>query len=130
MKLGFSIGAEVFGYGLVIPHYGTIVVGGKSRIGNYAVIHSSSCIVDRPSVIGNGLYLSTGSIISSQVELGDNVTIGANSTVNKSISQSNVLVVGTPAIVKKESEAWYNRDSEVFRKRVAAIEKLKDSLQL
>lgn len=26
-RLGFSIGFNVFGYGLVIPHYGTIVVG-------------------------------------------------------------------------------------------------------
>lgn len=28
IKLGFSIANDVFGYGLVIPHYGTIVVGG------------------------------------------------------------------------------------------------------
>ena len=28
IKLGFSISRDVFGYGLVIPHYGTIVVGG------------------------------------------------------------------------------------------------------
>lgn len=27
LKLGFSIGYKCFGYGLVIPHYGTIVVG-------------------------------------------------------------------------------------------------------
>lgn len=126
LKLGFSIGADVFGYGLVIPHYGTIVVGGKNRIGNYAVLHSSSCIVDRPSVIGDGLYMSVGGIITSQVELGNNVTVGANSTVNKSISTSNVLVVGSPAVIKKESEAWYIRDGEVFRKRVEAIEKMKD----
>lgn len=29
IKLGFSISKDVFGYGLVIPHYGTIVVGGR-----------------------------------------------------------------------------------------------------
>lgn len=28
LKLGFTINEDVFGYGLVIPHYGTIVVGG------------------------------------------------------------------------------------------------------
>lgn len=30
-KLGFSIDYSVFGYGLVIPHYGTIVVGGAKQ---------------------------------------------------------------------------------------------------
>lgn len=29
--LGFSIGYDVFDYALVIPHYGTIVVGNKNR---------------------------------------------------------------------------------------------------
>ena len=31
MKLGFTISENVFGYGLVIPHYGTIVVGELSE---------------------------------------------------------------------------------------------------
>lgn len=46
MKLGFTIGEDVFGYGLVIPHYGTIVVGGSNRCGNYCVLHTSTCISD------------------------------------------------------------------------------------
>jgi len=125
VKLGFSIGPDVFGYGLVIPHYGTIVVGGSNQIGNYAVLHTSTCIVDKSSKIGDGLYLSTGAIISNRVELGENVTVGANCTVNKSLAQSNVLLVGSPAEVKKESDAWYIRDSETFRKRIAEIEQLK-----
>ena len=32
LKLGFSIPLNVFGYGLVIPHYGTIVVGGVIKL--------------------------------------------------------------------------------------------------
>lgn len=128
VKLGFSIGPDVFGYGLVIPHYGTIVVGGSNQIGNYAVLHTSTCIVDKSSRIGDGLYLSTGAIISNFVELGENVTVGANCTVNKSLAQGNVLLVGSPAEVKKESDAWYIRDSETFRKRIAEIEWLKKTV--
>lgn len=128
VKLGFSIGPDVFGYGLVIPHYGTIVVGGSNRIGNYAVLHTSTCIVDRRSNIGDGLYLSTGAIISNHVELGDSITMGANSTLNRSCNQDSVLLVGSPALVKKESEPWYVRDGERFQKRVQAIEALKCSL--
>ena len=33
-KLGFSIGYDACDYGLVIPHYGTIVVGNTYRIGH------------------------------------------------------------------------------------------------
>lgn len=59
MKLGFTIAENVFGYGLVIPHYGTIVVGSGNRIGNYAVLHTSTCITAGKKNIGDGLYLST-----------------------------------------------------------------------
>ncbi len=44
MKLGYSIGYKCFSYGLVLPHYGTIVVGNSNRIGKYAVLHTSTCI--------------------------------------------------------------------------------------
>lgn len=31
LKLGFNIACDVCGYGLLIPHYGTIVIGGGIR---------------------------------------------------------------------------------------------------
>ena len=40
-RLGFSIGYHVFGYGLMINHYGTIVVGDNNRIGNFCLIDTS-----------------------------------------------------------------------------------------
>lgn len=43
-RLGFSIGYRVFGYGLLIPHHGTIVINGDVRAGNYCVLHTSTCI--------------------------------------------------------------------------------------
>ena len=43
-RLGFTIGFNAFGYGLLIPHDGTIVVNGHCRIGNFAVLHTSTCI--------------------------------------------------------------------------------------
>ena len=124
LKLGFSIGIEVFGYGLVIPHKGTIVVGGSNRIGNFAVLHTSTCITDNGKVIGDSLYLSTGAIITSKVHLGKNVSIAANSVVNKDCAD-NVLLAGTPAISKKESSPWYIRDGVRFEERVKKIEELR-----
>ena len=130
LKLGFSIGPCVFGYGLVIHHYGTIIVGRSNRIGNYAVLHTSTCIVEKRSIIGDGLFMSTGAVISNQVSLGDSVTIGVNSVVCKSINQSNILLTGAPAEIKKDSQAWYLREGDLFTKRFESVETLKASLAL
>ena len=121
--MGFSIGYNVFGYGLVIPHYGTIVVGGTNQIGNYAVLHTSICISDNGKEIGDGFYCATGVKITSKLTLGDNVSVGANSLVNKSYKENNVLIGGAPARVIKTEAPWYVRDN--FEQKVNDIEKLK-----
>ena len=123
LKLGFSIGADVFGYGLVIPHYGTIVVGEPNHIGNYAVLHTSTCISAKDSEIGDGLYLSTGVKITQQVKLGKGIMIGANSVVNKSFDD-NQLIVGVPAKSIGLRPIWYENES-IFYERVKKIEQLK-----
>lgn len=76
-KLGFSIGYDACDYGLVIPHYGTIVVGNTNRIGPYAVLHTSTCITDTGRKIGKGLSLSTGAKITGGEVLGDHITVAA-----------------------------------------------------
>lgn len=129
MKLSFSIGPDTLGYGVRIPHYGTIVVGDRCSIGNYAVLHTSTCITSNGKIIGDGLYLSTGAKLTSAKTLGNNVTIAANSVVTKSIEESNVLLVGMPATIKKKTEAWYESD-EVYKKRVVRIEELKRTMNL
>ena len=130
VKLGFSIGPSVFGYGLVIYHYGTIVVGDNNRIGNYAVMHTSTCIAGKESIVGDGLFMSTGAVIANRVELGDNVTVGANSVVCKSIRQSNILLTGAPAAIKKDSPVWYVQEGGIFLDRARQVESLKASLTL
>ena len=129
IKLGFSIGKDCLGYGVVIPHYGTIVVGASNIVGPYAVLHTSTCISDNHKTIGTGLYLGTGSKLTTQLSLGDNVSIGANSLVNRSFS-SNLLIAGSPAKEIKPSEAWYVRDGVKYTKRVKLIEELKSQLEV
>lgn len=129
IRLGFSIGYNVFGYGLVIPHYGTIVVGETNHCGNYAVLHTSTCISDNGKVIGDGLYLSTGAKITSNLKLGNNISIGANSMVNKSITKDNVLIAGQPASIIKDSEPWYIRDGRTYEERVRQVEELHNQLK-
>lgn len=127
LKLGFSINSEVFGYGLVIPHHGTIVVGNDNKIGNYAVLHTSTCITNGNKLIGDGLYLSTGAKIIGNVQLGDNVSVGANSVVNKNVLEGNCLLTGIPALKKKDEFAWYIRDGKKYETKVKKIEELRMS---
>lgn len=127
-KCGFSIAPGVCGYGLVIPHYGTIVVGGGNTIGNYAVLHTSICITAGKKHIGNALYLSTGGKIVHDVQLGDNISVGANSLVNKTQIEGECLLAGVPAVRIKDSIPWYIRDGDEYTQRIDECEKLRSIL--
>lgn len=124
MKLGFTIAQNVFGYGLVIPHYGTIVVGSGNRIGNYAVLHTSICITTGKKNIGNGLYVSTGARILNDVKLGNYVTVAANAVVNKNF-EDHGLLIGVPAELKKCEDEWYSGE---YLKRQTVCEVLKEQM--
>lgn len=124
IKLGYSIGKDVFGYGLILSHHGTIVEGASNRIGNFSVLHTSTCITDNTEVIGDALYLSTGAKLTSKLILGNNVSIGANSLVNKSFG-SNCMIAGAPAKFIKTEDSWYVRDGKEYSERVNRIIELK-----
>ena len=123
-KLGFSIGFNVFGYGLLIPHYGTTVVNGHCRIGNFALLYSCICIGGVGKQIGDALYLATGAQIMRPLTLGDNVMVAANSLVNKSFG-SGVLLVGCPAEIKKQNlKPWYEQQGTPWKERAERIKLL------
>ena len=125
IKLGFSIARNVFEYGLVIPHYGTIVVGSGNTIGPYAVLHTGTCITTGKKVIGAGLYLSTGCKVLKNVKIADNVSVGCNAVLYQDIETSDSFVAGNPAHIIKDSQAWYMRDGEEYSHRVAQCENYK-----
>ncbi len=120
LRLNFSIGSDVFGYGLLIPHYGTIVINSKARVGNYAVVHTCTNIAGKKT-IGDALYLATGSQIVGDITICDNVSVAANSLVNKDCPQ-NTLVGGVPArVLREDYPAWYIRDGKIFEERVNRV---------
>lgn len=123
VKLGFSIGYDSTGYALSLDHYGTIVLGGSSRIGNFAVLHTSTCIIDNEICIGDGLYLSTGAKLTRQkMKLGHNISVAANSVVTSSFLEDNVIIGGMPAVVIKKTLPWYIRDGKEYLRRFSEIE--------
>lgn len=131
-RLGFSIGEECLGYGAVIHHPGTIVIGDSNRIGNYALINTSTCIVKSGCVIGNGFFMGSGAVITKQLNMGNNVWIGANSIVNKSCPEGGVLLAGTPAVkVKDVKGSWYNGlYRNQWKQRYENVENMKKEMQV
>lgn len=128
LKLGFSIPPFVFGPGLRIPHYGTIVVNSNARIGSCCVLHTSSCIAgNEKKIIGSGFYLSTGAVVAGMVELGDDVTVGANSFVGRSCPTSNCLLIGSPARAVGGRLGWYRQGESDYINRVRRVRRI-DSL--
>lgn len=105
-RLGFTIPKNVFGPGLCIVHYGTIVVHPDVRVGSNCRLHPSTCLGDYNGVphLGDNVYIGPGAKIFGAVMLGDNVAVGANAVVNKSFG-NNVTLGGAPARVVAETGA-------------------------
>ena len=57
--------------------------------------------IAKPITIGNNVWIGAGSTILAGVEIGDNTVIGAGSVVTKSIP-SNVVAVGVPCKVMRQ----------------------------
>ena len=105
-RLGFSIPKNVFGPGLCIVHPGTIVVNPAAKVGSYCRIHPGTCIGDYDGVptLGDHVYIGPGAKLYGPITLGNNVAIGANAVVNKSIGD-NVTLAGIPARIVSETGA-------------------------
>lgn len=106
VKLGFSIPVNVFDEGLSIAHYGTIVVNSKAHIGKNCRIQESVCIGSTGSLkapfIGDNVFIGSGAKIIGDIEIEDNIAIGAGAVVTKSFTENGITIAGVPA--KKISE--------------------------
>ena len=102
VKLGFSIPANVFGPGLSIVHYGTIVVNKNAKVGKNCRIHACTNIgasggKKTAPIIGDNVYIAPGAKIYGNIIIANNIAIGANAVVNKSFEEENILIAGNPA---------------------------------
>ncbi len=124
-EVGFSL-ATLIHHSAVVSQYAVVESGsvvfanavinafakiGKNCIINTGAIVEHDCIIKdavhlSPNValagntkVGISTWLGIGSVTKQGVEIGDNSTIGANSTVLNNIP-SNVTAVGSPATVK------------------------------
>jgi putative colanic acid biosynthesis acetyltransferase WcaB len=97
------------GSGLRLEHGHGSVINGSTIIGNNCTLRHLTTIgnkklpngsYSRAPRIGNNVDIGVNVTIIGDVEVGDNVVIGAGSVVTKDIS-SNCIVVGNPARILK-----------------------------
>ena len=112
LKLGFSIPINVFGKGLSIAHYGSIVVNSNCKIGDYCRIQENVTIGStngewEAATIGNNVFIASGARLIGNINIGNNIAIGANAVVVHSFNEDGITIAGIPA--KKISENGSNK---------------------
>ena len=89
------------GPGLLIHHFGGIVLNPQTKIGENCTIRHNVTIGNRKTnndvpVIGNNVDIGVGAVILGDIIIEDNVSIGANAVVLKSVPK-NHIAVGIPS---------------------------------
>lgn len=102
VRLGMTLPINVFGPGLSIPHYGTIVVHANAKIGRNCRLQEGVTIgatggSHEAAVIGNNCYFGSGAKVIGAVRIADDVAVGANAVVTRDIPEAGTTWAGIPA---------------------------------
>ena len=91
----------MFGPGLSIAHYGTIVVNSNAKIGKNCRIQEGVNIGasgnERAPQIGDNVFIGSGAKIIGDIVIADGIAIGAGAIVVKSFTDKNITIAGNPA---------------------------------
>lgn len=115
-RYGFHIGLNICGRGLNLMHVGSVLINGRSVVGEDCKFHINTALVangptDDAPTLGNGVVVGVGAVVVGGVKIANNVAIGANSVVCKDVVEENVAVAGAPAKVVSKNGAltWNNK---------------------
>lgn len=109
-RYGISIPLNVLGEGFKMEHLGTVIINADCKVGKNCKIHPGVCIggnKGKAPRIGDNVYLGPGAKLFGDIEIGDNIQVGANAVVTKSCNRSGAILVGVPAediLNRKEGE--------------------------
>ena len=102
LKYNTYIPLNVFGPGLSIAHFGSIIVNGNAKVGENCRIQDSVTIgatngeSDAP-VKGYNDFIGSGARIIGKVNIASDIAIGANAVVVKDFNKSGITIGGVPA---------------------------------
>lgn len=97
-KTGYQIPPFTCGKGLVIYHWGSIIINGNVRIGENCKLYPGVLIgwkgPDEPgcATIGDNVFIGSGTKIIGSLHIGNNVVIGQNMVITKDIPDDSVVV--------------------------------------
>lgn len=117
--MGFSIPVNVFDAGISIAHHGTIVVNGNCKIGKNCRIQtgvtlgSTNGCAEAP-VLGDNVFLGDGCKIIGNITIANDVAIGANAVVVKSIMEPGTTWGGIPAHKISNNNSHSNLSQTLF----------------
>lgn len=119
VRLGMTIPPNVFGPGLSIPHYGTIVVHGNVRAGRNCRLQEGVTIgatngSHEAAVIGDNCYFGSGAKVIGAVRIADDVAVGANAVVTADIAEPGTTWAGAPARKISDQDSHSNLCSALF----------------
>jgi serine O-acetyltransferase len=111
-KTGIEFSTEKLGGGVIMPHWGRIILNAKNIGDNLYVFHNVTIGNDyttgKPE-IGDNVFIGTNSVILGNIKIGSNVVIGACSFVNTDIP-SNSIAAGVPAkVIRTIDEGFISR---------------------
>lgn len=121
IKLGYSIPINVFGPGLSIAHYGTIVINSNAKIGKNCRIQEGVTIgatngkKEAPN-IGDNVFIGSGAKIIGNVNIANNIAIGAGSVVTKNFVESGITIAGVPAKKISNNNSKNNLNKDLFKR--------------
>ena len=97
----------VIGSGLIIHHFGGIILNTKTIIGKNCTLRHNVTIGARRGnddvpILGDNVNIGAGAVILGNIKIGNNVAIGANAVVLNDVPD-NCIAVGNPAkIIQKK----------------------------
>ncbi len=107
-------GAKI-GKGFFIDHWMGVVIGETAEIGRDCVLFHEVTLGGtgkhkgkRHPTIGNNVLIGAGSMLFGPINVGDNVKIGANTTIINENIPSNCTIVGSPAKIVRLNDKRVN----------------------
>lgn len=110
LRLGFTISRHVFGPGVALPHYGNIMIDGRSSFGRNCRVHVGTVVAGTAKrmdpaeasewwapIIGDNVYIAPGVKMNGPLSIAEDCMISANSVVTRSFTTPGVTISGFPA---------------------------------